>query len=198
MVARAGGPCQHQPTEVGQAKMAGCHVSRVYGSGLPMPRRRTFATSTNPLRRIGARWPSLTRWRRRSGILPALAANAGSRGTGSPSRMLRNPIQAPGGSRGTPAVTITPRTMRMRPDINLHGKRYPLRSRSPPASAGGFLRCWARDHANSAFTGFAGSTPVSLESRPWYSTVNFAWSMPRRWSIVACRSRTCTTSEMAL
>jgi len=53
-------------------------------------------------------------------------------------------------------------------------------------------------HANSAFTGLAGSTPVSFESRPWYSTVNFAWSMPRRWSIVACRSRTWTTSCTAL
>ena len=52
--------------------------------------------------------------------------------------------------------------------------------------------------ARIAFTGLAGSTPVSLESSPWNSTVNRAWSMPRRWSIVAWRSRTWTTSVTAL
>ena len=156
---RPGGPGCHQPTEVGQAKMAGCHVSRVYGSGLPMPRRRTFAPASC-LRSLDADCASASclRW----SATPALEARAAPHGciglhtsprrkpgdTGLrrriPSLTLRAcmnaPIQAPGGSRGTPAGTVTPRTMRMRPDINLHGKRYPLLSRSPPASAGGFLK----------------------------------------------------------
>jgi len=41
-----------------------------------MPHRRTFALAS---------WPSLTPWRLRFDILSALAAKAGSRGTGNPS-----------------------------------------------------------------------------------------------------------------
>ena len=46
-----------------------------------MPRRRTFAAAIHGLRSLDASFAF--------GILPALAANAGSRGMGSPSRVKR-------------------------------------------------------------------------------------------------------------
>jgi len=60
-------------------------------AGLPVPRHRTFAAVGRgcpcPVagRSLRPSWASLTRRRLRFGILPALAAYAGSRGTGSPS-----------------------------------------------------------------------------------------------------------------
>lgn len=51
------------------------------GSGLTMPRRRTFAAAIHGLRSLDASFAF--------GIRPALAANAGSRGMDSPSRVKR-------------------------------------------------------------------------------------------------------------
>lgn len=44
----------------------------------------------------------------------------------------------------------------------------------------------------------AGSTPVRRSSSPWFLKVNRWWSMPRRWSMVACRSRTWTVLRAML
>ncbi len=53
-------------------------------------------------------------------------------------------------------------------------------------------------HASMSLTTCAGSTPVSLKSRPWYLYVRRLWSMPKSCSIVACRSRTWVLFSAAL
>ena len=52
-------------------------------------------------------------------------------------------------------------------------------------------------HANNSLTTRAFSTPVNFMSSPWKGTDKRSWSMPSKRSIVACRSRTCTTSSTA-
>jgi hypothetical protein len=51
-----------------------------------------------------------------------------------------------------------------------------------------------RFYARSAFTTFAGSTPVSFESKPCTLTEKRSWWMPSRWRMVAWKSRTWTGS----
>ncbi|MEY3110337.1 MAG: hypothetical protein RL079_1022 [Verrucomicrobiota bacterium] len=53
-------------------------------------------------------------------------------------------------------------------------------------------------YATIPFTTFAGSTPVSLKSSPWWRYVKRSWSIPMRCRMVACRSCTCTGSLATL
>jgi multiple sugar transport system substrate-binding protein len=55
--------------------------------------------------------------------------------------------------------------------------------RLQPARSGG------QAQARMPFTGWCSSTPVRRTSRPRKGWVKRLWSMPRQWSIVACRSR---------
>ena len=62
-----------------------------------------------------------------------------------------------------------------------------------------FLRlCAMPRQASTPLTTWAGSTPVRRMSRPWNFFEKRWWSMPRRWSMVAWKSRTWTTSLTAL
>lgn len=58
---------------------------------------------------------------------------------------------------------------------------------------------WQRPpcYANTSFTTFP-NTSVSLKSRPWNWNVRRVWSIPKRYSIVACRSCTDTSPSRML
>ena len=74
-------------------------------------------------------------------------------------------------------------------DRRCNAVRFPMVPLTPALPRKGRGR---GNHASTSLTTRASSTPVNRASNPWNLWVNFRWSIPRQWRIVALRSFTWT------